>query len=116
MGARRPGMPQRGCARRTGFEVLNHTRPEDETAPLWGRFIFRRCSESCAEDALATQESARATHSPFSPTTFVLETALRLVFLVILFVLVVLVVSVILVFVLVIGLHEHHQFSTVLIQ
>ena len=28
MGATRPGIPLRGCARRTGFEVLNRTRPK----------------------------------------------------------------------------------------
>lgn len=52
MGASRPGMPLRGCARRTGLEVRNHTRREKQKGPLWPFLLFWRWGESSAEDAL----------------------------------------------------------------
>jgi hypothetical protein len=39
MVASRPGMRLRRCARRTGFEILNHTRPENKMAPE-GAILF----------------------------------------------------------------------------
>ena len=39
MVASRPGMRLRRCARRTGFEILNHTRRENKMAPE-GAILF----------------------------------------------------------------------------
>ena len=40
MGASRPGMPLSGCARRTGFEVLNRTPPEIENGATRAPFLI----------------------------------------------------------------------------